>query len=175
MRDFAAQDEEIDQLPRLDDSGRRQWLDRHRPEPSDASWWLNLLARVDHRWAERPTERAAWVELTLWLLDQIAERAVLSRSDVAERRAYFISRMRRAGIASTVLPSPDAVVRECLNAIPVTVADAVLADRRDQPTMLASRQARNLVTAAEHHLDGIKDPDLARCLREWLTAKPHLV
>jgi hypothetical protein len=85
--------------------------------------------------------------------------------------AYYVSQMRGAGMPAAILPSADTVVRECLDAIPVSVDQvAMLDDRRDlsmltRQEMRDSRRAKNLANAAEGHLADLDDPDLARRLR----------
>lgn len=95
--------------------------------------------------------------------------------------AYFVSQMREAGMAPSSLPSADAVVQGCLDAMPVSIDHvAVLSNRRDLRTlqlqeMIDSRRARNLVNAAERHLAHLDDPDLTDRLRAWLAIRPRLV
>lgn len=43
------------------------------------------------------------------------------------------------------------------------------------PQMRHSRQAKNLVIAAQWHLNGVQDARLAAQLREWIDIKPRLV
>ncbi|MEU4645040.1 hypothetical protein ACIBTZ_32685 [Micromonospora sp. NPDC049460] len=80
--------------------------------------------------------------------------------------------MRRSGVALAVLPSADDIVRACLNAIPAGLNEvAALADRRhlnglDRTQMRHSRQSKNLVSAAQWHLDHVQDEHLAAHLRE---------
>lgn len=91
-----------------------------------------------------------------------------------------MSQVRDAGMAPAILPSADTVVRDCLAAIPVSADQvAVLSDHRRLHTlghreMLESRRAKNLINAAERHLNDIEDPDFGRRLREWLAIKPRL-
>jgi hypothetical protein len=136
---------------------------------------------LDERWQNRPAERAAWARLTIWLLEQAREPSALGPDEAAQRMAYYVAQMRDAGMAASILPSADTVVRACLDAIPVSLDEvAVLPDRQslhdlDRPAMLDSRRARNLLNAAERHLTGLDDPALADRLRAWLAIKPHLV
>ncbi|GIF26642.1 hypothetical protein BJ973_001088 [Actinoplanes tereljensis] len=89
--------------------------------------------------------------------------------------------MRDAGVAASILPSADAVVRACLDAIPVSRDHiTVVTDRQnmhllDRQAMLQSRRAKNLLNAAERHLADIEDRDLAASLRDWLAIKPNLI
>ncbi|MFI5953747.1 hypothetical protein [Cryptosporangium sp. NPDC051539] len=95
--------------------------------------------------------------------------------------AYYVSQMRDAGMAMSILPSADTVVRACLDALPVSLDQvAVYPDPRDLHTlehqeMLELRHAKNLVNAAERHLAHLDDPDLADRLRAWLAIRPRLV
>jgi len=95
--------------------------------------------------------------------------------------AYYVSQMRDAGMAASILPSADTVVRACLDAIPVSFDQvAVLTDRQNlyalqRQAMLDSRRAKNLVNAAERHLADLNDPVLDYRLRAWLAIKPRLV
>jgi hypothetical protein len=80
-----------------------------------------------------------------------------------------------------LLPSADDIVRACLDALPVPLNEvAMLADRRDlsgldRTQMRQSRQAKNLVGAAQWHLDDVQNARLASQLREWIDVKPRLV
>jgi hypothetical protein len=180
VRDEMVAGEELDQLLRSDEDARRQWLDHRQPAPSEVNWWLHLLLLIDKRWDRRPSERAAWTRLTIWLLGQ-AGRSVLGQGEAAERTAYYVAQMRDAGIAASSLPSADDVVRACLDAMPVSLDYvAVLTDRRDlhmleRQEMLDSRRARKLLNAAERHQANLGDQDLTERLRAWLTIKPRLV
>ncbi|MBM0224250.1 MULTISPECIES: hypothetical protein [Micromonospora] len=169
-------------LLQLDEHQRRQWLDRRQPAPHErANWWLYLLLVIDQHLGDQSDRRADWAELKLWLLRQGRAWAVFSDADSAEKLAYFVADMRRKGVALAVLPSADDIVRACLDAIPVGLNEvAVLVDRRhlgglDRTQMRHSRQARNLVSAAQGHLDEVLDTHLADQLREWIDIKPRLV
>jgi hypothetical protein len=166
---------------RWDEDARRRWLDDRQPALSAPSWWLHLLLLIDERWENQPAEREAWAQLKIWLLDQARGPSALGKGEVAERMAYYVSQMRVAGMAASILPSAESVVRACLDAIPVSLSQvAVLTDQKDlyalEPqAMLDSRRAKNLVNAAEGHLADLDDPALARQLRTWLAIKPRLV
>jgi hypothetical protein len=166
-------------LVRLDGSARVEWLDRHR---SDANRLLYLCLTVDGRIGPEPVRRPEWVGLRLWLLRHAYTRGVFTAAEVAEKTSYFVLDMLRRDPASAVLlPTADEVVRACLAAIPVGIDRvARLDDRRDLyrlslDEMRASRHARNLVSAAQWHLDGVRDGALADELREWLGVKARLV
>ena len=171
---------DVDQLLRSDEPGRRRWLDRRKPVPPEANWWLHLLVLLEQRREQRPAERVAWVELTVWLLVQARERGALGRDEVAQRLAYFVALVRGTQVAGAVLPSADAVVRECLDAVPISLVEAaVLTDQPDSLAltrlqMLELRRAKNLINAAERHLHDVEDAQLAERLRAWMAIRPRL-
>lgn len=169
-------------LLQLDEQQRWQWLDRRQPAPPDrANWWLYLLLVIDQHLGDQSRRRAGWAELKLWLLRQGRARAVFSEAASAEKLAYFAGDMRRAGVELAVLPSADDIVRACLDALPVGLHEvAILDDQRDlsgldRTQMRHSRQAKNLVSAAQSHLDGVQDARLAAQLREWIDIRSRLV
>jgi hypothetical protein len=170
-------------LLRLDDADRGAWLDRRQPAAAErTNWWLYLLLVIDGQIAGQPGPRPEWVALKRWLLDQARSRMVFTPAESAMRMAYFVADVRRTDPRPAVtVPSADEVVRACLHALPVGLADvALLDDRRDlrrldRTAMRHSRQARNLVSAAEQHLHHIDDAGLAAQLRRWLTVKSRLV
>ncbi|NYF60072.1 hypothetical protein [Micromonospora purpureochromogenes] len=170
-------------LLRLGDDQRRDWLDRRQPVPSErVNWWLYVLLVIDQQLRHQPRRRADWVELKLWLLRQGQARGVFTRAESAEKMAYFVADMRRTWAElPELLPSADDVVRACLDAIPVGRDQvAMLDDRRDlrgldRTQMRLSRQAKNLINAAQWHLDEVQDERLADQLRDWIAVKPRLV
>lgn len=169
-------------LLQLDEQQRWQWLDRRQPAPHErANWWWYLLLVIDQHLGDQSGRRADWAELKLWLLRQGRARAVFTEAECAENLAYFAGDMRRAGVELAVLPSADDIVRVCLDALPVGLNEvAMLDDRRefsglDRTQMRYLRQAKNLVSAAQQHLDGVQDERLAAQLREWIDIKPRLV
>ncbi|MFI7426628.1 hypothetical protein ACIBPB_06535 [Micromonospora sp. NPDC049836] len=169
-------------LLRLDEHRRRQWLDRRQPAPSErANWWLSLLLVIDQQQGDQSGWPADWAALRLWLLRQGRARAVFTEAESVGKLAYFVADLRRSGVEVAELPSADEIVRACLDAIPVGRHEvATLVDRRDlhdldRTQMRHSRQARNLVNAAQWHLDEVHDPHLAAELREWIEIKPRLV
>jgi hypothetical protein len=174
-------------LLRLDDADRGAdrgaWLDRRQPAAAErANWWLYLLVVIDGQIAGQPGPRPAWVALKLWLLGQARSRAVFTPAESAMRMAYFVADIRRIDPhLALALPCADEVVRACLQALPVGLADIALLERRrdrrrlDHDGMRHSRQARNLVSAAEQTFDHVDDADLAAQLRRWLTVKSRLV
>jgi hypothetical protein len=170
-------------LLQLDEHQRRQWLDRRQPAPHErANWWLYLLLVIDQQLGNHTVRPADWAELKLWLLRQGQVRAVFTGAESAEKLAYFAADMRRAGVELAMLPSADDdIVRACLDALPVGLTEVtVLDDRRDlsgldRTQIRHSRQAKNLVSAAQWHLDGVQDARLAAQLCEWIDIKPRLV
>jgi hypothetical protein len=166
----------------LDEDGRRAWLDRRQPAPNErANWWLSLLVGIDVQLDTQSGQQADWAELKFWLLRQGKARAVFTEAETAEKLAHFTLTMRRTGVDLALLPSADDIVRACLDALPVPLNEvAMLADRRDlsgldRTQMRQSRQAKNLVGAAQWHLDDVQNARLASQLREWIDVKPRLV
>lgn len=169
-------------LLRLGAAERIAWLDRRQPPPDErANWWLYLLLVSDAQVGVQADGRPDWVALKLWLLRQARARAVFTPADCALKMAHFVADMRRVGHELAVLPSADEVVHACLAAIPAGPDEvALLDDRRDlshldHNQIRQSRQARNLVSAAEWHLGHVQDRALADRLRQWLNIKPRLV
>ena len=169
-------------LLQLDEQQRWQWLDRHQPAPHErTNWWLYLLLLIDQHLGDQSHRRADWAELKLWLLRQGQARAVFTEAESAEKLAYFAGDMRRAEVESAVLPSADDIVRACLDALPADLNEVgMLDDLRDlsgldRTQMRPSPQAKNLVNAAQWHLDAVQDAGLAAQLREWIDIKPRLV
>ena len=170
-------------LLRLDDDQRGDWLDRRQPAPGErVNWWLYLLLVVDQQVRHQESRRTDWVKLKLWLLHQGQARGVFTRAESAEKMAYFVHDMRRAEAElPQLLPCADDVVRACLDAIPVGRDQVAMLDDRqqlrglDHTRMRLSRQAKNLVNAAQWHLDEVQDERLANQLRAWIAIKPRLV
>lgn len=82
---------------------------------------------------------------------------------------------------SAVLPSANDVVRARLDALTVGLNEVAMRDDRRELSSLdrtrtgQSRQAKNLVSADQWHLDALQDARLAARLREWIDIKPRLV
>lgn len=170
-------------LLRLGDDQREEWLERRQPPPDRrVNWWLYLLLVVDQQLGLQPGRRMDWVQLKLWLLRQAAARQVFTAAESAEKMACFVLGLRRAGVeAPAVLPSADDLVRACLAAIPVGLDQvALLDDRRDlhrldRAQLRHSRQAKNLINAADGYLHEVEDERLAEQLRGWIAVKQRLV
>jgi hypothetical protein len=172
-------------LVRLPDAERAAWLDHRQPAPADrVNWWLYLLLVIDGKLHRHPGRSLEWMRLRHWLVEEARRRGVFNAAEAAEKQAYFLLAMRRAGAegpAAALLPPADVVVRDCLAAIPVSLDDVATLDesgdlyRLDIEQMRQSRRARILVTAAAYHLDQLHDQDLADRLRAWLALHPHLV
>jgi hypothetical protein len=172
----------LEHMIRLDDTGRRAWLDRRQPDPPDrVNWWLYLMLVIDGRLRDQPASRPHWVDLRVWLLHEAQGRAVFSRVRCAADMAYFVLAMRHAGAVASSLPSAEDVVRACLDAIPVPPQQAVGRDTdgnlvtSDRAVMQPSRQTRNLLSAAQWHLEALSDEELASRLQEWMTIRHLLV
>ncbi|GIF49821.1 hypothetical protein DFJ67_0146 [Asanoa ferruginea] len=162
----------------LDEHQRGRWLDRRQPSPRDVNWWLYRLLVIHQHLQDPSPRRVDWVELKLWMIRQGRDRGVFSESETAMKIAYFTGEMRGLGVDPAVLPSADEVVRACLGAIPVSLREVATADDLsglDIGQMRLSRRAKNLVSAAQRHLDHVVDTDLATRLRAWIDIKPKLV
>ncbi|MDF5759370.1 hypothetical protein [Spongiactinospora sp. TRM90649] len=76
-----------------------------------------------------------------------------------------------------MLPAADRIVRGCPSAIPITLDQAevrCVLSPGNLPAIRTSRQAKNLISAAAHHLPGLHDQALTERLRAWIAAKPNL-
>jgi hypothetical protein len=169
-------------LFRLDTASREEWLDRHQPASGErVNWWLYLLLVIGSQIAGQPAQHREWVQLSLWLLDTGRVRGVLTDAHYAEKRAYFALDMRRTAAIDADLPSADDIVRACLQAIQLTPEHAAVCQAGqdlasiDPGLIRASREAKNLVSAAQWHLDLVADEQLAGQLRDWIRVKPRLV
>jgi hypothetical protein len=169
-------------LLRLDPASREEWLDRHQPAPEErVNWWLYMLLGIGFQIADQPAQHREWVQLSVWLLDAGHIRGVLTDAHGAEKLAYFALDMRRKAAIDADLPSADDIVRSCLQAIQLTPEQAAIRqagqDLANVPLDLVkgSRQAKNLVSAAQWHLDLVADEQLAGQVRDWITVKPRLV
>lgn len=120
--------------------------------------------------------------LRRWLLQRASTCGAFTAVDTALKIAYFVAGTRVAAPDLAALPSAEEVAVPCLAAIPVGSdhVDLLDDDRRGlhRPTrteMPHPRQARNLLSPAEQHLDRVRDRELAERLRQWLAVKPRLV
>jgi hypothetical protein len=170
-------------LLRLGDIERGGWLDRRQPSPVHrANWWLFLLLVIDQQIRDHPDRAADWVALKVWLLRRAEATGVIGAAGSAEMMAYFLLAVRREHPdLLDRLPCADDVVRACLHAIPIAVEEVALLDddrdlhRLDLTQMRQSRQAKNLVNAAQWHRDHVRDEHLADQLRRWIAVKLRLV
>ena len=173
----------LDHLRGLPMEGRLDWLARRSPglDEGRTNWWLYHLEVIDFRISQRGEEQGAWIELKLWLLDQGERQGLFTTMATVESRAWFVAGLhdRYAPLPDqTAVPEADTLVRDCLAAIPGTPAG--LARRSDlhscsRQDLLRSRQARNLIRAAERHRTRLRDPHLAARLDEWTGLRPLLV
>jgi hypothetical protein len=142
---------------------------------------LYLLLVTGGQIAGQPAQHREWVQLSLWLLDVGHVRGVFTDAHYAEKRAFFALDMRRAAAIDADLPSADDIVRACLQAIQLTPEQAAIRQPGqdlasiDPGLIRASRQAKNLVSAAQWHLDLVADEQLAGQLRDWIRVMPRLV
>ncbi|MEU2070593.1 hypothetical protein [Streptomyces anulatus] len=154
---------------------REAWARRRQPEESGeaARWWWSLWVACGQRIpaeGERGAglDRSAWQEAALWLLGKCETAGVLDRAEAL------------CEIARYGLLAPDAAVRACLEAIPVSRAD--VATRETTPyteehlvAVNASRAAKRLSLAAGALLPRVRDPELRAEVRAWLDLRPRLM
>lgn len=162
---------------------RLDWLARRGPAADEGriNWWLYHQQIIDFRISQQGENRGSWVELKLWLLDQGERQELFTTLATVEARAWFVAALhdRYAPLPDQVtVPEADTLVRDCLAAIPGTAADLAL--RSDlhacsRAELLRSRQARNLIRAAEQHRSRLRDPLLAARLDDWSNLRPQLV
>jgi hypothetical protein len=173
----------LDHLLGLPPERRLDWLARRGPgrDEGRTNWWLYHLQVIDFRISQQGGEQGSWIELKFWLLDQGERQGLFTAMATVESRAGFVAALhdRYAPLPDqTAIPDADTLVRDYLEAIPGTPAD--LARRSDihscsRAELLRSRQARNLIRAAEQHRTRLRDPWLATCLDEWSNLRPQLV
>ena len=183
-RGHAFEDRAADLL-RLSGNARAEWLRRNQSTAAEVDWWLALFTVLDHKIKEvdRPVRvRADWVRLKLWLLRWSRDSDVFSAYEHARRMAYFRLLVKRSDPDLVALaPSADEIVRDCLAAIPVGLDEVALVDhpsalrQLERSAMRLSRQAKNMINAAQYHLDDLTDTHLAQQLRQWIAVKARLV
>ena len=167
----------------LGDGERGDWLEVQEPPSGQlVNWWLHLLVIVDAQLDNQPDHRPDWVALRVWLLRHAKSRDIFTDVESAQKMADFVAMTRQTyPELAALLPSADEVAHACLTAIPVDLDEVALVEkhqdlrRLDRTRMRQSRQAKNLLNAAEQHLDHIEDEQLADQLRQWLAVKPRLV
>lgn len=159
------------------------WLAHRGPAADEGriNWWLYHQQVIDFRISQQGENRGSWVELKFWLLDQGERQELFTTLATVQARAWFVAALhdRYDPLPEQVtVPEADTLVRDCLAAIPGTPAD--LARRSDlhscsRAELLRSRQAKNLIRAAEQHRSRLRDPLLVARLDEWSNLRPHLV
>ncbi|WP_228992962.1 hypothetical protein [Streptomyces sp. DH8] len=154
---------------------REEWARRRLPQEADeaARWWWSLWVAGRQRLGpgsgqEGGPALSAARETALWLLGKCEDAGVLDRTESA------------CEIARYGLLGPDAAVRACLDAIPVSRAE--VATRRTTPyardhlaAVNASRSAKRLSLAAGALLPRARDPELCAEVRAWLELRPLLM
>ncbi|WP_433890554.1 hypothetical protein [Streptomyces sp. CA-111067] len=173
----------LDHLLRATPEEQLNWLARHGPAPEEGrtNWWLYHLQVIDFRISQEGENQGSWIGLKLRLLDEGERQGLFTTLATVESRAWFVAALhdRYAPLPDDVtVPEADTLVRDCLAAIPGTPAD--LARRSDlhlcsRAELLRSRQAGNLIRAAEQHRGRLRDPLLAARLDEWSNLRPRLV
>ncbi|WP_169946772.1 hypothetical protein [Microbispora sp. H11081] len=171
----------IDHLLQATASQRQAWLNRHRSKGVDApNWWLSLFLHIEATVNNRSDQRAEAARLYMWAVRQAHKTGTFSDAETAIRIASFSTARHVRGHSDDlagVLPAPEAIVRACLDALPITLDQAQTPCRPsldDLDAIRASRQAKNLINLAAPHLDRLHGPHLAAELNAWITAMPNL-
>ncbi|WP_237302605.1 hypothetical protein [Streptomyces sp. S063] len=154
---------------------REAWARRRQPDEADAAarWWWFLWTScrqlLPGEGAQRfGHDRSVWQELGLWLLDACELVGVLDRTDaVCETVRYG-------------LLEPDAAVRACLDAVPVSRADVATREstpytRENLAAVNASRAAKRLTLAAGELLPRVRDRALRAEVEAWLELRTRLM
>ncbi|WP_405462874.1 hypothetical protein OG333_09055 [Streptomyces anulatus] len=154
---------------------REAWARRRQPAESGeaARWWWSLWVACGQRIpaeGERSAglERPAWQEAGLWLLGKCEAAGVLDRAEAV------------CEIARHGLLGPDAAVRACLEAIPVSRADVATWEttpyaREHLVAINASRAAKRLSIAAGALLPRVRDRALRAEVEAWLELRTRLM
>ncbi|MGI8329828.1 hypothetical protein ACRYCC_07665 [Actinomadura scrupuli] len=182
VKGFPIDQQRIRHLLQASEQQRLAWISRHQPGAQDAAnWWLRLFLQIEHAIHSRAGTRVDATRLYLWAVRRAQEEGAFAADETAIRVAAVTSSLRARNYASEVievLPTSDQVVRDCLDALPITLAQAQIPcvlSPENLPAMRASRHAKNLINAAAHHLPELHDRAIAEQLRDWIAAKPNLV
>ncbi|WP_051466776.1 hypothetical protein [Actinomadura oligospora] len=179
--DAPVDQQRIRHLLQASDERRSAWINRHRPDVGDeANWWLRLFLQIEQTIHRNADQRVLATRLYLWAVDRSHQDGAFSAGETAVRIAAFSSSLGFHGYTAELaeeLPTADQIVRDCLSALPLTLDQArvpCVLSPDNLPAMRASRQAKNLISAAAHHLADLHDPALAEQLRTWIATKPNL-
>ncbi|MFD5204821.1 hypothetical protein ACFWM7_32780 [Streptomyces sp. NPDC058375] len=156
---------------------REAWARRRQPEEADeaARWWWSLWVAYRQRLyagdgRNRDHDRSAVREAGLWLLGKCEAAGVLDRTEAV------------CEIARYGLLEPDAAVRACLDAIPVSRGDVATRESTPYPyaretlaAVNASRAAKRLSLAAGALLPGVRDRALRAEVEVWLELRTRLM
>ncbi|MFE6917614.1 hypothetical protein [Streptomyces rubiginosohelvolus] len=151
---------------------RDAWARRRQPDEAARWWWFLWVAcrqlLPDEGERRFGHDRSVWEVLALWLLGACEAAGVLDRTDA-------VCEIVRYGLLE-----PDAAVRACLDAIPVSRAD--VATRESTPyaqetlaAVNASRAAKRLSLAAGELLPRVGDPALRAEVEAWLELRTRLM
>ncbi|GAA0968288.1 hypothetical protein [Actinocorallia libanotica] len=181
-RGFPIDRQRVRHLLQASEQQRLAWISRHQPSSQDAAnWWLRLFLQIEHAIHSRADQRLDAAHLYLWAIRRAQEQGAFSPEETAIRIAAFTSSLRSRGYTSAlteVLPTADQVVRDCIDALPITLDQArtpCVLSAENLPAMRTSRRAKNLINAAAHHLPDLHDQALIEQLRAWIAVKPDLV
>ncbi|MFF0570668.1 hypothetical protein ACFYT7_23955 [Streptomyces sp. NPDC004041] len=159
----------------LDAAEWETWARRRQPEEAGEAarrWWFlwvscrQLLPGDGER--RYGHGRAAWQELGLWLLGSCEAAGALDRTDTVRE------------IVRYGLLDPDAAVRACLDAVPVSRADVATREstsytRENLMAVNASRAAKRLSLAAGGLLPRVRDRALREEVAAWLELRTRLM
>ncbi|GGP41712.1 hypothetical protein GCM10010231_10850 [Streptomyces sindenensis] len=153
---------------------REAWARRQPDEADEAArrWWFLWVAcrplLPDEGKRRFGHDRSVWEVLALWLLGACESAGVLDRTDA-------VCEIVRYGLLE-----PDAAVRACLDAVPVSRADVATREstpyaRENLVAVNASRAAKRLTLAAGELLPRVRDRALRAEVEAWLELRTRLM
>lgn len=184
LADELVWEQRIGHLLGAGEARRRAWIARRRPEGVGAvNWWLHLFLRIEAGFGSRAGARGEAVRLYLWAVRHAQETGAFSAAETVIRISSLRCALRSEASAADVadvadaLPTAAQIVRSCLAAVPLTLAEARTPFRlrsADLDVLRRARRAKNLINAAAPHLRDLEDPSLAAELTRWMSAVPNL-
>lgn len=144
------------------------------------SWWLRLFLQIEAAIRDRSHQRTDAVRLYLWTVHHAYDSNILNPAETAIRISSLRSTLRyqeRLDEVADIIPTPEQIVRACLNALPITLDQAQTPCRLHPDNieaMRTTRQAKNLINAATPHLADLQDAELHDQLSRWISAKSNL-
>ncbi|MEJ3745835.1 hypothetical protein WEI85_21400 [Actinomycetes bacterium KLBMP 9797] len=171
--------EDLKDLGAKDQSEIRRWLRENQPDRGSGRgfWWESIATRALQRVYDGgdDEDRRVYASVVKGATDEAVELAVLSPVDGAIRIANLAVVL---GAHGRGLFDVDQVVKECLShiAIPFDVAAKQTSDWRalPQPSILALRRAKNLISACSPLRDRVTDAVLSAELTRWAALRDQL-